>query len=508
MGGAGFLVIRAACILTSVHSQRWHQKKAFFFSFGGNEAIAWLKPQSGLAGTTTEGLNWAEQNLGSLLLLSWTLSSGPSAALESPLPSQISYPKSKKSTKEIPLPWPCETSQLQAEQEPDLPAPCSHICKGNLRILFQKCSRSSSPLPALLLHKRNEANLQNFSSHWTLSSFEENHVLLPHDPCVCYLKLSSRLALRAPKDHPGWLGGRGTFRLLRSKDSTDDTVNNVAAIEMTWQDSKIYFMVYLNTFVSETMLRSLSVQFNLFLPFLLSQEMFKEIYVAVRKSELLISDTEKEITVRKRCRWHSAVPKNEMALQWLSLWGQRDRCYFLCFILSVFLTTIWIWLEEKKKGKKQDRLAASLWKCNIWVWNFPGQRTYRNVCEAVIRHDISRYHELQAAQKQRSVAQLPLVTRGQQSKMLFPLVAALSSTALEPHISPLTLNSQHKWKGEERSEERSWEHGMNSYTKMFSGLRAPPLSKVFLTLNHDFFSCVRDASEMVNSCMVSPPPPL
>lgn len=271
---------------------------------------------------------------------------------------------------------------------------------------------------------------------------------------------------------------------------------------MTWQDSKIYFMVYLNTSVSKTMPRSLSVWFNLFLHFLLSQEMFKEIYVAVQKSEFLGSDTEKEITVRKRCRWHNAVPENEMALQWLSLWGQRDRrCHFLCFILSVFLTTICIWLEEKKKGKKQDRLAASLWKCNIWVWNFPGQRTYRTACEAVIRHDLSRYHELQSAQKQRSVAQLPLVTRGQQSKMLFPLVAALSLTALEPHISPLTLNSQRNWKGEERS----WEHGTNFYTKMFSGLRAPPLSKVFLTLNCDFFSCVRDASEMVNSCMVSPP---
>lgn len=44
---------------------------------------------------------------------------------------------------------------------------------------------------------------------------------------------------------------------------------------------------------------SLSIQFNPFLAFLLSQEMFKEIYVAVWKSEFLISDTEKEITVRK-----------------------------------------------------------------------------------------------------------------------------------------------------------------------------------------------------------------
>lgn len=36
---------------------------------------------------------------------------------------------------------------------------------------------------------------------------------------------------------------------------------------MTWQDGKIYFVVYLNTFVSETMEWSLSVQFNPFLPF-------------------------------------------------------------------------------------------------------------------------------------------------------------------------------------------------------------------------------------------------
>lgn len=47
---------------------------------------------------------------------------------------------------------------------------------------------------------------------------------------------------------------------------------------------------------------SLSVQFNPFPAFLLSQEMFKEIYVAVWKSEFLISDTEKKITVRKRRR--------------------------------------------------------------------------------------------------------------------------------------------------------------------------------------------------------------
>lgn len=47
---------------------------------------------------------------------------------------------------------------------------------------------------------------------------------------------------------------------------------------------------------------SLNIQFNPFLAFLLSQEMFKEIYVAVWKSEFLISDTEKEITVRKRHR--------------------------------------------------------------------------------------------------------------------------------------------------------------------------------------------------------------
>lgn len=40
---------------------------------------------------------------------------------------------------------------------------------------------------------------------------------------------------------------------------------------------------------------SLSVQFNLFLAFLLSQEMFKEIYVAVWKLEFLISDTEKRL---------------------------------------------------------------------------------------------------------------------------------------------------------------------------------------------------------------------
>lgn len=68
---------------------------------------------------------------------------------------------------------------------------------------------------------------------------------------------------------------------------------------MTWQDSKIYFIVYLITFVSEAMEWSLSVQFNPFLPFLLSQEMFKEIYVAVWKSEFLISHTEKQITVRR-----------------------------------------------------------------------------------------------------------------------------------------------------------------------------------------------------------------
>lgn len=95
---------------------------------------------------------------------------------------------------------------------------------------------------------------------------------------------------------------RGTFWLLLSEDYTDETINNIRAIEMTWQDSKIYFIVYLNTFVSETMEWSLSVQFNPFLPFLLSQEMLKEIYVAVWKSEFLISDTEKEITVRKRHR--------------------------------------------------------------------------------------------------------------------------------------------------------------------------------------------------------------
>lgn len=99
----------------------------------------------------------------------------------------------------------------------------------------------------------------------------------------------------------GWKEAwKGTFRLLLSEDYTDETVNNIRPIEMTWQDSEIYFIVYLITFVSETMEWSLNVQFNPFLPFLLSQEMFKEIYVAVWKSEFLISGTEKEITVRKR----------------------------------------------------------------------------------------------------------------------------------------------------------------------------------------------------------------
>lgn len=84
----------------------------------------------------------------------------------------------------------------------------------------------------------------------------------------------------------GWgAAQRGTFRLLLSKDYTDETVNNIRAIEMTWQDRKIYFTVDVNTFVSEMMERSLSVPFNLSLPFLLSQEMFKGIYVAVWKSE-------------------------------------------------------------------------------------------------------------------------------------------------------------------------------------------------------------------------------
>ena len=40
---------------------------------------------------------------------------------------------------------------------------------------------------------------------------------------------------------------RGTFQLLLSEDDTDETVNNTRAIEMTWQDSKIYFIVYLIT---------------------------------------------------------------------------------------------------------------------------------------------------------------------------------------------------------------------------------------------------------------------
>lgn len=68
---------------------------------------------------------------------------------------------------------------------------------------------------------------------------------------------------------------------------------------MTWQGSEIYFIVYLITFVSETMEWSLNVQFNPFLPFLLSQEMFKEIYVAVWKSEVLISGTEKDYSEEK-----------------------------------------------------------------------------------------------------------------------------------------------------------------------------------------------------------------
>lgn len=51
----------------------------------------------------------------------------------------------------------------------DLFSPQHHIYEGNLRILFQKSSCSSSSLPALLLQSWNGANcLQNFSFHWTL----------------------------------------------------------------------------------------------------------------------------------------------------------------------------------------------------------------------------------------------------------------------------------------------------------------------------------------------------
>lgn len=51
-----------------------------------------------------------------------------------------------------------------------------------------------------------------------------------------------------------------------------------------------------------------------------------------------------------------------MALQWLSLWGQRDRRgYFLWFIRSVSLTTICIWLERKEKKKGQvDYLTVEM----------------------------------------------------------------------------------------------------------------------------------------------------
>ena len=55
---------------------------------------------------------------------------------------------------------------------------------------------------------------------------------------------------------------------------------------------KIYFIVYLNVLQRQTIEYSLCVQFH---PFLLSQEMFKEIYRALWKSAFLISSTEKRL---------------------------------------------------------------------------------------------------------------------------------------------------------------------------------------------------------------------
>lgn len=231
------------------------------------------------------------------------LSSGPSADLESPLPSQTSYPESKKQRNTSSLAFWNLTALRREGARPPFPV------QSRLQRQFK------NPLPETLMQQQPTSSFVTTQTKWGKSSPEFliplNIIIIwgkPRAPPARSLRLlpelnwSNRLALCASKDHTSWLGERGTFRLLVSKDYTDETVNNIAAIEMTWQDSKIYFMVYLNTFVSNTMQRSLSVQFNLFLPFLLSQEMFKEIYVAVWKSEFLISDTEKEITVRKICR--------------------------------------------------------------------------------------------------------------------------------------------------------------------------------------------------------------
>lgn len=152
-----------------------------------------------------------------------------------------------------------------------------------------------------------------------------------------------------------------------------------------------------------------------------------------------------------------------MALQWLSLWRQKDRSYFLWFIHTVSLTTMCIWPKEGGGGGgiKNERTS---WEphCGNAIY---GCRTFQGhsvhiwiyACETVIRYGQAVHVDLLSAPKQNSVAQFSIWIHGQWSKMLFALVPALPLTSPGPifHLYHWILSLN-------QGEDSSWESFMNS----------------------------------------------
>lgn len=115
-GKAGSRVCELTLAQASPGVHRW----TTLFDLKWNRGL-WLKPESGLGVTDTDGQKQADQILEALLLRSLMLSSGLSAALEWSLSLKKTYPYSKNQPNQGPFSKPFEISQLKAEWEPDIP---------------------------------------------------------------------------------------------------------------------------------------------------------------------------------------------------------------------------------------------------------------------------------------------------------------------------------------------------------------------------------------------------
>jgi len=182
-----------------------------------------------------------------------------------------------------------------------------------------------------------------------------------------------------------------------------------------------------------------------------------------------------------------------MALQWLSLWRQRDRSYFLRFIHTVSLSTICFWLKEEKKIK--NRRPGRELQCGNAT---DGCRTFQghdihiwiSACETATRYTQAVYADCPSVQTQNSVAQLSTWRHRQWSETL-PLVPAFSLTSPGP-----VFCLEHQIHSLNQGEDSTWESFLNSYTKCFQACGHLHLERYFsfwiltffLQLGDDFWN--------------------